>query len=183
MTEAQLTAFVQLLAHSKGSATTLAYFFDDAMEALAKTTAPFVATEAFNISDSTATYSYPTAAIRILAVLIDGEQIPYATFADLENYSTTWQSAAESDTTLAWTTEDQDARTIRIWPTPINDNNGAGLFLFSTTRTTDLPEFCILPVAFEMLYQEFAYPSDHQDFEFSQLCKEFSGVLKTLIRI
>jgi hypothetical protein len=182
MTEAQLTAFVQLLAHSKGSATTLAYFFDDAMEALAKTSAPFVGTDTDTTVAATAVYSYPTGAVRILAVFIDGELLPYATFMDLENYSTTWKNATASDTHLAWTTEEQDAKTIRIWPTP-SAGTKTITFLFATTRTTDLPEFCILPIAFEMLYQEFAYPSDHQDFEFSQLCKEFSAVLKTLIRI
>lgn len=184
MTEAELTTFVQLLAHGKGQATTLADYFDDSMAALAKTSAPFCDNELFSPTDGTADYSYPASAIRILAVIHGDTQLPYATEQDLENYDGTWRATAATEgTPIAWTTLEESARTVRLYPTPDTTAVNGGTFLFAATRTTDLPEFCILPIAFDMLYQEFSYPSDHQDFEFAKLCNELSETLKALIRM
>lgn len=54
---------------------------------------------------------------------------------------------------------------------------GAGVMVYTDQRTTDLPEWISIYIAFRVLTKEFARPSDHQHTDFSEACAEFAEVL------
>jgi hypothetical protein len=182
LTKANVVSFVQLLAHSKGDDTnTLNEFFDDTMERYAKTTAPYVETYTFNIVSGTSVYAYPSAAVRILAVFHDGKFLPFTPPSNLEMYSSTWRT--DTGDPVAWTSFEQDSRNVRMVPEPDANSTNGGVMIYGENRTTDIQDWLVMPQAFEMLYEEFFYPSDHQDKEFAFFCFEIAQTFRALVRL
>jgi len=182
LTQANITDLANSLAHSKGDADTLAASYEDIMERLARTTAPFVNSATYNPTDGTAEYSYPTAAIVLLAVFHSATQLPEALPSELEACDADWRSADEA-TPVVHTFADRDGRKVRLWPTPAATVPAGGTFVFSELRASDISEWLGIPIALEVLSEEMAYPSDHQDMEFATLSLEVARMLKSFMGI
>ena len=183
MTKTNITDLVHSFAHSKSDSTTRSESYDDTLYQLALRTGPFCDTEAFTPTDGTAEYSYPTDAIRLLAVFIDTKHLMGVSSKELETYSSAWRATSE-DTPFVHTFYERDARKTRLFPTPSTTDADGGTFLFTETRESDIPEWLVLPIMFLILEQELSYPSDHQDKEFAENCallakflRGFCGVL------
>jgi len=177
MTRANVITFVNLLAHGKGDTDLMPEAYDDALDRLGRSSSPFVETEAFTPEDGTAEYSYPTKAVALLAVFHGANQLLEASSKELEAYDEDWRDADEG-TPIAFSFYERDADKVLLFPTPDTTAASGGTFLFSENRTTDIPNWLVLPLAFEILAEEFAYPSDHQDTEFASMCAEMGQILK-----
>ena len=177
MTRTEIIGLADDLAHSVAEDITMTQSYDDILDRLARTTSPFVADEAFTPTDGTAEYDYPTNAVMLLGVFHNGKHLIPVSSGELEAYSASWRATAEQDP-VVYTVFEEDARSIKLFPTPSDTDADGGLFLFAENRTTDIPEWLVLPIVFEILAEEFAYPSDHQDKEFAAACLTMSQFLK-----
>ncbi len=182
MTAANIRTLADNLAHSNTDSNLLTQSTEDVFDRLARSSAPFVDTETYTPTDGTAEYSYPSSAIVILATFHGAKQLPVASSKELEAYDEDWR-AADEDTPVAATFYERDARKVRLFPTPSTTASNGGTFLFAETRTTDIPEWLALPIAFMLLAEEFAYPSDHQDKEMAGACKQMADFLRAFAGI
>jgi len=184
MTRANIVTFADTFAHDTGTDMTLEDSFDDILDRFARSSAPFVDTETFTPTDGTAEYSYPTTAITILAIFHGATHLVVASSSELEAYDEDWRAtAATGGTPIAYIFYEGDSRAVRLFPTPDTTEVDNDTFLFGENRTTDIPEWLALPIAFEMLAEEFAYPSGHQDKEMSEACLGMAGFLKAFTGI
>jgi hypothetical protein len=117
--------------------------------------------------------------------------LSFSELKDLEAYDDDWRTL--SGNPWAYTTDEPTARSFDLVPTPDVDSsdfsfpNGApfgedfptnaGTIIYSERRTTDLPEWIGVYIAFKILEREFARPSAHQDLKFSGTCAEFAEIL------
>jgi hypothetical protein len=182
MTRTNVLNLADSLAHSKGDSDTMTDSFDALLERLARTTAPFVETANYTPTDGTAEYSYPSAAVILLAVFHGAKQLPLTSLSELEAYDADWRDADEG-TPVAYSFTERDARKVLLFPTPSTTASDGGTFLYGEQRTTDIPVFVALYIAFEILAEEFAYPSDHQDKEMAEMCAAMAKVLKQLVEV
>ena len=184
MTRAQIITLADSLAHGASASTPLQDSFDDVLERLAKTTSPFINTETFSPTDGTAEYSYPASAVMLLAVFHGAKQLPIVTGKELEAYDEDWKATAASEgTPIVATYHERDARKVRLFPTPDTTATNGGTFVFAENRTTDIPVWLALPIIFEMLADDFSYPSSHQDKEMAQVCQDMAEILKGFVGI
>jgi hypothetical protein len=182
LTQANITALTNNLAHSKGDSDTMDASYDDVMDRLARTTSPFVNSETFSPTDGTSEYSYPTTAIKLLKVIHSTTDLPEATGKELEAYDDDWRTTAEATPAYHGFPE-RDARKVLLWPTPSTTSTNGGTFIFAEKRTTDIPEWLGIPIALEILSEEMAYPSDHQDMQMADLAWQLAKMLKSFIGI
>lgn len=179
MSRAQIVTLADSLAHGVSASASLQDSFDDVLERLARTTSPFVDTETYTPTDGTAEYSYPSSAVVLLAVFHGAVQLPLTNVKELEAYDEDWRAtAATTGTPVAHSFTERDARKVLLFPTPDTTAAAGGTFLFAEQRTTDIPVWLALPIIFEMLSEDFAYPSDHQDKEMSEVCAQMAEILK-----
>jgi hypothetical protein len=110
---------------------------------------------------------------------------------DLEAYSKEWRT--DSGDPLAYTQDIITARSYRLYPEPDFTSDplipihgqpwgedfpdDSLVLIYSDNREAHIPEFYSLPIAFDTLFREFSYPSDHEDQEFSTICQELSKLL------
>ena len=182
MTRANVITLTNLFAHGSGDADLMPDAYDDALDRIARASSPFVDTEAFTPSDGVAAYSYPSTAVTLISVFHGAKQLIKASSRELEAYDEDWRDADE-DTPVAFTFYEQDADKVLLFPTPSTTAASGGTFLYSENRTTDIPEWLVLPIVFDILAEEFSYPSDHQDKEYAAMCGEMAQILKAFTGI
>ncbi len=182
MTRTQIRNLADNLAHSKADSSTLEDSYNRLIEKLALTSAPFLDDANYTPTDGTAEYSYPFTAIKLLAVFHGATQLPEATPKELEAYDKDWRAAAE-DTPVVHTFSDRDARKVRLWPTPSTTTSNGGKFIYALRRTSDIPVYLALMLAFHMLAEEFAYPSQWQDKAMAEACAEMAKLLKAFVGV
>lgn len=183
MNRGEIISLANDFIHDVGALSTLEESYTDTLERFAKGSAPFVDSESFTPTDGVSEYSYPSSAVTILGVFYGTRHLAFASAKDLEAYSADWRSTAE-DEPYVFTFYEEDARTVKIFPTPSTTTVDGGTFLFSEQRTLDIADWIVLPIIFEMLFEELSYPSDHQDKEMATVCatlgrffRLFTGVL------
>jgi hypothetical protein len=182
MTRANVVTLTNLIAHGSGDSDLMPDAYDGALDRLARSAAPFVDTEAFTPTDGTAEYSYPSTAVALLGVFHGAKQLPQASSKELEAYDEDWRGADEG-TPVVFSFYERDADKVLLFPTPDTTASDGGTFLFSENRTTDIPEWLALPIVFDILAEEFSYPSDHQDKEYAAMCGEMAQILKAFTGI
>lgn len=191
LTKAQLTTFASTICHAQHDTTTFSQIFNDVMDELArKPSPPFVDCAFEAISDGESEYSYEATMNRPLYIFRGDRLLTHETIAGLEAYSKTWES--DTGTPIAYTLEGVDGRKYRLYPIPDADgaitgaNWAAGYpddalaLIFAEDRSTDIEDYYVLPVVFDCLAREFAYPSDHQDVEYAKVLNKLATVLYTL---
>jgi len=162
-----------------GSTATMNVFYGEVMRNLARgPNPPLVESSAFAVSSGTAAYTWPAAAIRILAVFNEKKQLAPANIRQLESYDDAWRASSD-DTIHAWHAGEDTLRTARLFPSP--STGSTGTWLFSKAPTSDVPNYMALYIAFAVLERDFAYPSDHQDKEFSALCGQIALIFGKLV--
>lgn len=194
MTRTQIVTLANSLAHSLGdAATTLPDSFDSILDRLGKTSCPFISTATWSPTAATFIYSYPSTAVKLLAVIapIEGASsntidLPLIEYKENEAYDKVWASqsgVSARATPRVYKHTRKDARTFSTYPIASETQTDEGLLIFSENRTTDIPVWLALPIVCEMLAEEFAYPSDHQDLEASKLWQQLADILKAFVGI
>ncbi len=191
LTKAQLTTFASLICHAEHDTTTFSQFFDDIIDELGKAPKPVFAEYAFEaIVSGTDEYSYETKMLRPIAIFFDDMLLSETGEKELEAYSATQQS--DTGDPVAYTLENVDARKYRVYPIPdangsISGANwstgypdGALALIFVEDRSTDIEDYYALPITFDCIAREFAYPSDHQDVEYAKVCADLAKLMHVL---
>lgn len=177
MTSTTIKALAQSLCLSQGDTSQVARYYTDVVDELGKSTnPPIAASAALSIVSGIISYSFPAAAIRLIAIFSNARSLSPCTLAELEAYSATWR--ADTGDALSWALEpvdDLDAREFMLYPEP--DANKTGKTIYSSNRTTDIIEWIGVAIAFRVLAKEFAYPSNHEDRVFADACLTMSDIL------
>lgn len=191
LTKAQLTTFASTICHAEHDTTTFSQFFNDVIDELAQLPNPPFAEAAFEAATSgTDEYSFETTMLRPLAIFFEDELLSEVSQAELEAYSKTQQT--DTGDPVAYTLEAIDARKYRVYPIPtgsgdVGSANWAASYpsdafalIFTEDRSTDIEDYYALPITFDCIAREFAYPSDHQDVEYAKLCASLAKLMYTL---
>lgn len=189
-TQTELETFAGTLCYDLDAATNLTQFVNDVIDELGKKSNPPFVSQAFEkVTATVATYSYETLMIRPVAIFYNDQQLSEASDADLQAYTEGW--ADDTGTPHSFTESNITARTYKLYPIPDTtgatpsgwDNtfvvNNISIF-YSEDRSTDIESYYLLPIAFDALFREFSYPSDHNDQAFASVCSEIAAVLYRL---
>jgi len=179
LTQDNIVDFANVIAGTTGSTASMNVAFDEVMQSLARSpNPPLVQSSAFAISSGTANYTWSADAVRILAVFNEGLQLHPSNAPELESYSAAWR-ASSTDAPLVYHAGENTLRSARLFPSP--STGSTGTWLHSIAPQSDIPEYMSLYIAFAVLEREFAYPSAHQDKEFSGLCGQIANIFGKLI--
>jgi len=171
LSKTNIVDFAQVIANAQGSTVTMNIAYDEVMQNLAqRPDPPLLESTAFTISSGTASYTFPSAAIKIVGLFNESRQLRFTNRVELESYNREWRASSD-DTPLAFFTEEDTLRSMRLFPSP--STGSTGTWLMSVVPTA-VPEYMALYIAFMILEKEFAYLSDHQDKEFSTVCGQIA---------
>ncbi len=195
MTKLEILSLIQDLAVQTLPADPVAAFFDESLDALGKRARPpLISAELFPVVAGTADYAFDADAIRLHAVFIGGKQLSSSRVGDLEAYDKAWRTLTGAP--YFFTTEQVNNRTLTLVPNPTTASDpfifthgapfgedfpaNAGVQIFSHRRDTDFPDWIALFLAIDVMAQEYARPSAHQDVAFSEICAKVADVLYRL---
>ena len=194
MGRAEVLALVQDLALDQADAPSIDRYYDDIIYDLGKrpwlTEASLIATVA-----GTSVYTPADDLIRLLYVFYDNRHLYESSARELEStFGPNWRD--RRGTPVAYYVEDESSLDFRLVPEPeVNSKDFS--FVFGSPMGLDFPEYAVavihtrtvedlpvwleLPVAFEILFREFARQSDHQDPTFAVTCKQIADLLMMMV--
>ena len=194
LNKAQLTTFASLICHAELDTTTFSQFFDDVIDELKDAPKPVFADYAFEaIASGVDEYSYETTMLRPIAIFFDDALLSKTGEKELEAYSATQRS--DTGDPVAYTLENVDARKYRVYPIPdangaiggadwaSNYPDGALALIFVEDRSTDIEDYYVLPITFDCIAREFAYPSDHQNVDYAKVCANLAKLMYALASV
>ena len=187
LTKANVTTLLGKFAHSLQEATTTSEFMDVALTELARLAGPMVGSTTGNLTSGTATYVFPSTAIRLLCVIARNKELSFQSSNDMEYHSITWRDdAVTSGTTdvnahYAYMVDEVSGRKFSIYPIPSTATTDGYTVVYTESRDTTIPEWYALPIIFDTLAREFAFPSDHQDKDFATLCAHIATLCYAIL--
>ena len=191
LTKAQLLTFAGTLCNDLDDSTTISVYFNDVIYKLGQIERPpFVEWAQQKITSGTATYNYQSDEIRPLHTIMEEKEIFESSEDDLEAYDFEWRTA--TGVPFAYTEDIITARTYKLVPKPDFTSGTAGsnwgstypddilALIYAQDRTSDIEDYFVLPIAFDILNAEFTYPSPHQDLTYATRCAEIAEMLYKL---
>jgi hypothetical protein len=149
------------------------------------------------LTSGTHTYDFEDDMLSIIYALMDDELLSPCEEAALDAYSTTWQS--ETGTPTQFTQDAITAREYRLYPEPDFTSDplipihgepfgedfpaNSLTLLYSDNREADISPIYALPIAFDALSREFAYPSNHTDQSFSYISQLIAQLIYTILGV
>jgi len=198
MTRAELITLAGSLAKDLDNADTIDVFINEVFRDNAFKPEPLMAEAAIKaLTATTAEYSYESDMLRIIYAIMEDILLSPVSEQSLDAYSTTWNTDTSKPNMI--TEDDVDARKYLLYPIP--DTTSSALIpahgepygedfpddslvlIYSDDRETDISPIYSLPFAFDSLYREFIYPSDHTDESFANTCFLLSRLLYQLTEI
>lgn len=196
MNKTTLINLANSLSHSKGDADTLDNAYYRVLDILARQTSPLVSAQTINLTDGTGEYTIGcSGSPRILALFVKPDNSSNYLLTrevglrELEFYNSAWRTeqSTEGDP-IAYTIVDVVGSAsstwtkVRLFPTPDTSvTDGIAYFCANRDEASDIQDFLALPIVFSILAIEFELPSDHQDAEFSKLCREIVQFLRAFV--
>jgi len=166
-----------------GSTASMNFHHQEILEDLANNlNPPLVDANTFVATSGQASWPMYSSAGRLLAVFFETRQLLPVSAAELESYDGAWRQTTGTAQGF-YNGEDADDY-VRFIPVPAEGGTCSwltGVPDYSPNGSSLIPYYMGLYVAFEILKREFAYPSDHQDKEFSKLCGQVASVFGRLI--
>jgi hypothetical protein len=179
LTQDNIVDFANFIAGTSGSTASMNIAYDEIMQSLARSpNPPFVDSSTFAVSSGTASYTWSTEGVRLLGVFNENTQLYPASRRELESYQMYWRASSD-DAPLAYFSDENTLRTVRLFPSP--STGSTATWLYSIAPQSGIPDYMCLYIAFAILEREFAYPSAHQDKEFSGICGQISNIFGKLI--
>jgi hypothetical protein len=185
LSKANLATLIGWLSHDLEQSTTTAEFTDAAVWDMAKDSGAMVGATTGDIAVATAVYTFPATARKLLAVIAVDRDLYLADSKQLEHYEMGWRAKTVASGTaaphLAYTVDEISGRKFSIYPIPATGTTDGLVTIYTEARTTTIPEWIALPLAFDVMSREFAYPSDHQDKEFAKICGRVAALLYAIL--
>jgi hypothetical protein len=198
MAKADVLTLVDLLAGTRSDSASLATtttrdaYYDEAVSEHGLIREGAMAAEFVAVERGTATYTFPTDAVRVLAWVFDAVTLRPTNRRALEAYDSEWRN--RRGTPQSFTMQDEDARTVRVVPVPNADGQAIGtstpfdgnfpdgnLTAIYTDGGEDHPAWDELWLAMEVLTREFSRDSDHMDLEYANAASQLASVLRILV--
>jgi hypothetical protein len=194
--KANIITLTGVLGSGLQNATTLSQFFDDVVESIGLSPFPIFHSSALvELSDGTGTYDFESDMLRLIHAIMEDASISIVTEPELDLYSSSWRTTEGTPIAL---TQDDLNRQYTLYPIPDFDSEALGggeaepygedypedqlVVIYTENKSANFQEYYALPLAFESLSREFAYPSDHQDTEFAESCAILSQFLHSILR-
>jgi len=190
MSRATTIALANTLMDSLGDTTQLGSYYDDVVLELGRGVLPGVvalvgAGFVAGVAD-TGTYTWPTTAIRVLAVAYDTRQLAEAMAGEADLFDREWRSTR--GVPIAYVTADENQRVSRLVPVPAVSGVALGVdtpftwtawpgenvtFIYTEQRT-DVHLDEELAVALEIMAREYSRDSNHHDPVAAAIAKQLS---------
>lgn len=198
MTRAEFKTFALLLTALSADADTFPRFIDDVFNERAFASNPQMVKAAIvALTSGTATYNFESDMLRLLAAFFNDERLSLSANDDLNALSTIWPAASGSPKAI--TQDEITARDYTLYPNPdINSDPLIPLhgepygedypannliLIYAENRTGEFADIYSIPYALEALSREFAYPSDHTDTTYAEICKTLADFFTLLIEV
>lgn len=175
---ATVLALVDTLTYNLADTTQTAIFFDEVIQELGHDPRAWLTTVAVQPTGTTnAVQALSTliGIVRVLAVFYQNRQLRHATITELDAWNPAWRD--ERGRPVAYTTEEESDRTIRLYPQPTQTMPTGDLttdpplaFLYTEQRTT-VPDWLDLPVALLVLARELQRESNHRDLDTATIAR------------
>lgn len=149
-------------------------YYADIVRELGLTAESAVNAEFVAVTAADPTYALPTAAVRLLALIYDDEDLRPTARRGLDAYDPEWRT--RKGRPLSHTMQDEDVRMVRLVPVPdrsgetigastpfVDTFPGNNLTFIYTENVTDVLPWDELWVALDVASREFARESDHFD--------------------
>lgn len=193
VSKADVLALVQELCTNQADATAIDKYFDEVISDLGKDGWLCVA-EVLAATKGTFEYEPPSTVIKLWNVIYDDRMLYKENLRAVESVNVNWRD--ETGTPRAYVVEDESNHKFRLYPKPDRTSKdfvpifGSPLGLdyptysvvviISEMRDT-IPQWLIVPVAFDILNREFMRESDHQDTVFGDACKKLSTMFYAMV--
>lgn len=184
-TRTAIVALAQTLCYQLGDTTEMTRIFDEIMVELGQDDRAWLSQIAvFNggtIVDPTdrAYLEFPLSLnlVKCLALFFDGRQLSRETVQNLDAITPEWRSRV--DDPLAYVVEGENDRQMRLYPQAsvqksgdtISSVEGGPAAIYTETRTTAIPDYLEMPLAWLVLSREFERESPHRDQAFATAAK------------
>ena len=191
LSKAQLTTFASTICHAEHDTTTFSQFFNDVIDELGRLPDPVFAEYGFEaVAIGTQDHNFEAAMLRPIAIFLGDTLLPEVSQQALKAYSESWR--VDTGTPIAYTLELAYDEEYKTYPIPDATGSIAGAdwaanyptaalaLIFVEDRSTDIEDYYALPITFDCLAREFAYPSDHQDIAYAKVCAELAQLLYVL---
>lgn len=195
MSRATTITLANTLMDNLGDTTQLGQFYDDIVFELGRGLFPGVVslTGAGFVAGvgGTATYSFPSTAIRVLGVCYDANQLAEAGPAEADFFDVYWRRTRGRPVSFA--TADEDQRIVRLLPIPAHDGNtivgtpftwttwpSENLTFIYTENRADVHLDEELAIALEMCAREYSRDSNHHDMAAAQVARQLSKLFMAL---
>lgn len=194
MNRAGVLSLVKELGRDQTDDDTVAVYYDEVIEELARSKSPpLVDAALLTLTADTATYDYPTQALKILHTFFESKKLLYFPRSHLDAYDSDWRAAASVDP-WAWTIDKETKRELRLFPPPAASTtlgmwvepfgedypDDVCALIYGDNRETRIYDWMVYYIVFSVLEREFKRPSDHQDIEFGELCSEIAALFYVL---
>jgi len=174
------------------TSTTVSAYYDDVIAEHGLLREGLMTAEFVAVTAGDATYAFPADAVRVLAWIYDAVELRPTTRRSLEAYDEAWRSRPGDP--RAYTTQDEDARTVRVVPVPAVTGDAIGvatpfvdifpngnLAAIYTSGAEDHPQWDELWITLDVLGREFSRDSDHVDLEFATAAMQLATVVRILV--
>ncbi len=193
MSKSSILDLVQTFALGDADPLTAEQYYDHIIDDTGR--APwFVTASLVTMVAGTSTYALADDQLKILGMFYDDRWLDRMDHRALESLNPAWRD--EQGFPVAYSVEDEAAKTFRLYPTP-NRASGNFIFMFGSPLGLDYPpysvlllhtqltphvlEFMELPVMWEVLSREFGHESNHRDDDLADFAQQFADVLWGMI--
>lgn len=198
MTRDEIITLTEQLGKSLSDPDTLDVYTNDVFDELGRLPSPQIV-EAFikALTSGTSTYSFEDDMLSIIYAIMDDELLSPCNEAALDAYSSTWQS--DTGTPTQFTQDAITAREYRLYPNPNFTSDplipiygepfgqdypdNTLVLIYGDNREADISPIYALPIAFDALSREFAYPSNHADQSFAYISQLIAQLLYTILGV
>jgi hypothetical protein len=193
MAKADVLQLVDEMALNQVDATIIEGYYADAIVELA-VLGFFSTITLIEVTKDQGVYAFPEKSTNIVEAFYDDTILYRETVNGLQAEVPNWRDA--SGRPVAFTSESETARTLRLYPVPDLPSRDFS-FLLGSPMGTDFPEYAIgailnetvtdaqdyldLVLAFLILSKEYKRESDHTDFRFADLCAQFADFILGVI--
>lgn len=198
MTRDEIITLAEQLAKQLHDPDTLDVYTNDVFDELGRLPTPQMV-EAFikALTSGTATYPFETDMLSIVYAIMFDELLSPCDEPALDAYSASWQSATGTPT--QFTQDNITARKYRLYPNPDFTSDplipiygepfgqdfpdDSLVLIYGDNREADISPIYALPIAFDALSREFAYPSNHTDQSFVHISQLIAQLIYTMLGV
>ncbi len=180
--KADVTTLVSTLTPVAVDSSEVSRFFDEEMIVLGHDPRGWL-THYFALSlsdketDGVVTLAAAGSMVRLLALFYDDTELVRETVRSLQGFDPEWRD--RTGIPIAFTPEGESNRTVRFYPKPISPGTSSSVTtvdqglgqIFTQARTTDIPNYLVMPLALRILAREFERESNHRDVDFATLAR------------